>query len=281
MTRRIELMRKRRMKMFGRIWAIATMVLVFGATKVSAQESAEELAKKLANPIASLISVPFQLNYDGEIGPNDDGTRWTLNVQPVIPVSLNEDWNLISRTIVPLVSQDDIFPGAGSQSGIGDVVQSLFFSPVAPTETGWIWGAGPVFLLPTGTDDLLTADKWGLGPTAVALKQQGPWTYGALVNHIWSFAGDDLRSDVSNTFLQPFLSYTTKKAVTYAINAESTYDWKSKEWAVPMNFMVSKVTKFGGQLVSIGVGVRCWLDSTPGGPEGIGGRLVITLLFPK
>jgi hypothetical protein len=110
---------------------------------------------------------------------------------------------------VPVVWQDDVVSGAGNQFGLGDVVQSLFFSPKAPTESGWIVGAGPVFLLPTGTDDLLTTDKWGAGPTAVAFKQQGPWTYGALTNHIWSFAGDDRRADVNATFLQPFLSYTT------------------------------------------------------------------------
>jgi hypothetical protein len=228
-----------------------------------------------------LLSVPFQLNYDEKIGPKDDGSRWLLNFQPVIPISLSEDWNLISRTIVPVIDQDDIFPGAGSQTGTGDVVQSLFFSPVKPTEGGWIWGAGPVFLLPTGSDDLLTADKWGAGPTAVALKQQGPWTYGMLTNHIWSFAGDDDRADISTTFLQPFVSYTTPTAWTYSLQTETTYDWENAQWAVPINAVVTKVTKIGDQLVSVGAGVRYWAESPESGPEGWGVRLTFTLLFPK
>lgn len=236
---------------------------------------------KLSNPIAALISVPLQLNYDQDIGPADEGDRWLLNVQPVVPVSISEDWNLISRTILPVVSQHDVFPGAGSQSGIGDVVQSVFFSPKAPTDGGWIWGAGPVLLLPTGSDDLLTADKWGAGPTAVVLKQQNGWTYGALANHIWSFAGNDDRSDVSATFLQPFVSFGTPKAWTFALNAESTYDWDNEQWSIPVNVFVSKVTKVGGQLVSLGGGLRYWADGPASGPEGLGIRLVCTLLFPK
>jgi hypothetical protein len=242
---------------------------------------AADLAKKLQNPVAALISVPFQLNYDQNIGPDDDGDRWTLNIQPVVPFDLNEDWNLISRTILPVVWQDDIFPGAGSQSGIGDIVQSLFFSPKAPTEGGWIWGAGPVFLFPTGSDDLLTTDKWGAGPTVVVLKQQGPWTYGALANHIWSYAGDDDRDDVNATFLQPFLSYTTPTAWSFTIQTESTYDWENEEWSVPIGGIISKVTNIGGQMVSFSGGVRYWADSPDSGPEGWGFRFVTTFLFPK
>ena len=209
-------------------WAMAILAVLTGAlvtTQALAQDNSSDLAKKLANPVAALISVPLQLNYDQNIGSGDDGERWVLNVQPVVPIELNKDWNVISRTILPIVWQDDIFPAAGSQSGIGDIVQSVFFSPKAPTAGGWIWGAGPVLLLPTGSDDLLTADKWGAGPTAVVLKQQGPWTYGALGNHIWSFAGDDNRADISTTFLQPFISYTTPSAWTFSLNTESSYDW--------------------------------------------------------
>jgi hypothetical protein len=140
------------------------------ASQALAQDSAADLAKKLSNPVAALISVPLQLNYDQNIGATESGHRWLLNVQPVVPITLNEEWNVISRTIVPIVSQQDVFPGAGSQFGLGDIVQSAFFGPKAPTADGWIWGAGPVLLLPTGTVDLLSAKKWGLGPTAVLLK---------------------------------------------------------------------------------------------------------------
>lgn len=249
-------------------------------TRGAGATSDEELAKKLANPVAALISVPFQLNYDQDIGAARGGERLQLNIQPVLPVDLNPEWNLISRTILPVVWQDEIYTGAGSQSGIGDVLQSVFFSPKAPTAGGWIWGVGPVFLLPTGSEDLLSVKKWGAGPTGVALRQDGPWTYGLLANHIWSFAGSG-KQDVNATFLQPFVSYTTPTAWSFALNTESTYDWEHKQWAVPINAIVSKVTKVGDQLVSFGGGVRYWADGPQGGPHGWGLRLSVTLLFPR
>jgi len=259
-------------------------VMVVSALTVcapTAQAQDTDLAKKLANPISSLISVPFQLNYDSNIGPADDGERFVLNIQPVIPTSLNADWNLITRVILPVTSQDDIFPGAGDQFGLGDTTVSVFFSPVKPAFGKWIWGVGPVAVLPTATDDLLGGEKWGLGPTAVVLTQSGPWTVGALANQVWSVAGDSDRTDINNTFLQPFVSYTTATAWTYTLNTESSYDWEADEWSVPINAQVSKLTRIGKQPVSFGVGARYWANSSPTGPEGWGARAFMTFLFPK
>lgn len=260
---------------------IAAFTLTLTLTSAIMADQNEDLAKELANPIASLISLPLQYNYDSDIGQFDKGSRSLVNIQPVIPFSMNDDWNLISRTILPVIWQSDTVPGAGSQSGTGNIVQSLFFSPKAPTEDGWIWGAGPVFLIPTATDDLLGGEQWGAGPTVVALKQNGPWTYGGLANHIYSFAKDE-NAKISNTFLQPFLTYVTPEAISYALNTESTYNWETKEWAVPINFTVTKLMKFGNQRVSVGGGVRYWVmsDSTIS-PEGLGARLICTFLFPK
>jgi hypothetical protein len=259
---------------------IAPLAFITVATPLQAQDSSADLAKKLSNPIASLISVPFQFNYDHGYGPAD-GDKATLNIQPVIPFSLNEDWNLISRTILPVTWQNDIAGPSGTQFGLGDTVQSFFLSPAKPTESGIIWGAGPVFLLPTATDEFLGSGKWGVGPTAVVLKQDGPWTYGVLANHIWSFAGQSDRQDVSSTFLQPFVSYTTKDAWTFALNTESTYDWKSNDWSVPINFTVSKLVTLDKQPISLTAGIRYWADAPDNGPQGIGFRVAMTFLFPK
>lgn len=258
-----------------------SLSLAAGAASAAEELSADELAKQLANPIASLISVPLQYNYDENIGPDDKGTRHTTNLQPVAPFSISEDWNLISRTILPLIDQTDIAPGTGNQSGTGDVVQSLFFSPKEPSESGWIWGVGPVFLLPTASDDLLGSDQWGMGPTAVALRQSGSWTYGALINHIEHVSTDKGHADVSATFLQPFLAYGLPGGITIGLNSESTYDWEGEEAAVPINLQMNKVSKVGSQMIQFGGGVRYWAQSSDAGPEGWGARLNLVLLFPK
>jgi len=243
--------------------------------------SEEELAKQTQNPIAALISVPFQYNYDQNIGPQETGHKNYINIQPVLPFSISEDWNLISRTILPVISQDDVVPGAGSQSGLGDTTQSLFFSPKKPTADGWIWGAGPVFYLPTATDNQLGADKWGIGPTGVFLKQEHGWTYGALVNHIWSVSGSG-KADISNTYLQPFLTYTTKSLTSYSVNSESTYNWETNKWSVPINLLATQLLKVGEQRLTLQAGVRYWVASPDNiGPKGWGFRFTVTLLFPK
>jgi hypothetical protein len=261
----------------GILFAAATAAAALPLPAV-AQDA--DLAKKLSNPVASLISVPFQFNYDSGYGPLD-GDRAVLNIQPVIPISINDDWNVISRTILPVIWQNDIAGNSGSQFGLGDITQSFFFSPKEPGPGGIVWGAGPVFLLPTATDTMLGSGKWGLGPTAVVLKQDGPWTYGALANHIWSVAGNSDRPDISSTFLQPFISYTTPDAWTFSLNTESTYDWKNDQWAVPINFSVAKLLKFGEQPVSFQVGARYWAEAPENGPNGWGFRAGITFLFPQ
>jgi hypothetical protein len=266
---------------------LAGLVVVAGlsagllAPKALAQTSKEELAKKSLNPVAAMISVPMKLDHDSDIGPAEQGTKTVLTVQPVIPFSIGSGWNLISRTLVPLVSQSDVAPGAGTQSGFGDVTQQLYFSPKAPTADGWIWGVGPQLLLPTGASDV-SADKWGLGVTAVLLKQNSGWTYGALANHLSSVAGGSDRADISATYLQPFLSYTTPAFTTYGINTESIYNWKSEQWSVPINATVTQLLKVGEQPLTIQAGARYWADSPDGlGPKGWGLRLQLTFLFPK
>jgi len=241
------------------------------------EDQQAELAKKLQNPVADLISVPIQNNFDFGIGPAD-AMEYKANIQPVIPVSISENWNLIVRTILPVIHAESPVDGGDSHSGLGDTTQSFFLSPKKPVG-GWILGAGPVMYYPTATDSALGAGKWGAGPTIVALRQEHGFTYGILANQIWSFAGwgDD---DISATFLQPFFTYTTKKYTTFGVNTESTYDWDHSRWTVPLNVFVQQLVKIGKQPIALQLGYRNYVQRPAGGPDW-GLRFAVTFLFPK
>jgi hypothetical protein len=252
---------------------------ILEAQEAKKEVSAEELAKKLSNPVAALISVPFQNNMDIGIGQYN-GSRNTLNFQPVIPITLSPKLNLITRFIVPIISQRDITGEGTSQNGLGDAVVSAWFSP-SEAKNGLVWGIGPVLLLPIATNDMLASKKFGVGPTALVLKQFNGWTVGGLVNQIWSVAGDANHSDISQMFVQPFMSYNWKSGAGLGLNAEISQNWISSSTSVFINPTISAVTKLGTQIVSLAIGPRIQVAAPDGSKADFGVRAAVTLVFPK
>jgi hypothetical protein len=238
------------------------------------ETQSREIAQQLVNPVSSVMSFPFVNNLDFRLGAKQDGFRYTMNFQPLLPFKLNDHWSLISRTIAPFVQQSDVV-GSSSQTGLGDFLQSFFLSPRKTKP--FMWGAGPALLIPTATNTFLGTGKLSVGPTLVILHDQGGWTYGVLTNHVWSIAGDHARADVSSTFLQPFLAYTTRSGWTFNANSDSTKNWSTGKWGVPVNIFLTKLVHVAGQPINMGGGARCWATAPPGGPQGCGVRINITL----
>ena len=262
--------------------------LLFSLSSVVYADDKAELAKKLTNPLADIVNMPFQLNYDQNIGAEEYMDRYQLNIQPVIPIKLNDHWNLISRTIVPVVYQtyQDTPVPVQDDWGIGDITQSLFFSPAQKHPDDWMIGVGPAMLISTASlsskaEETISSDQFALGPTAVVVKQKNGWTIGALANHLWSVRHDDDVEGISNTFLQPFLAYTTPKSWTYMLSSEATYDWNIKEASTPIIFNVSKIINIDKQLINVGAGVKYWADDTNNSPKDFGFRLTAAFIFPK
>lgn len=164
---------------------------VLSVNVVAQEEDSSDLAQELTNPIADLMTIPIQVNVDRNIGLNDEGSKTTINIQPVVPFKVSEDWNLITRTIVPIIYQSELVEGTGSAFGLGDTTFTGFFSPSKAGD--WTWGVGPIFLLPTATDDLLGSDKWGIGPSVIAVTMPGNWVIGGLMSNklrlqvVWLF----------------------------------------------------------------------------------------------
>jgi hypothetical protein len=265
------------MKIFSTtVVSLTVLALLLGLPHPAVAQSADELAKQTQNPISNLISVPLQGNWDFGVGDRD-ATSTLLNVQPVIPFAISKSTNVILRVIMPLTSQPG--PEAARINGMGDIVATAFFSP---SKTGRIiWGVGPVFLLPAATNNALGSEKFGLGPSAVALAQPGKWTLGVLFNQIWSTSGAKDRADVNQTFLQPFANYNLGSGLSVGAVMEASGNWNADEtWTTPLLFNVSKVTMLGTQPVNLLVAAGPMIASPAGGASWRF-RLAAIFLFPR
>lgn len=262
--------------------ALVALISAFTAT-AQAEMSAEELAKLAQNPIANLISVPFQNNANFNYGPLD-GTQNILNIQPVIPVTLNENWNLITRTILPLVWQPAMVPGEDSTYGIGDMQLSAFLSPSTPAAGGWVWGVGAIAQMPTNTHELGNKN-WGLGPTAVVLRIEkgSPWVYGALINNVWSLTSDERGGSYNNFLFQPFVNYNFPGG-TYVNSAPIlTANWDAdsdNRWTVPLGAGVGHIFHLGKLPVNAQIGAYYNVVTPDDGPNWQL-RAQVQFMFPK
>jgi hypothetical protein len=263
-----------------KIYALLVFLLALAAGVASAQEAGEsDLARKTQNPVSNLISVPFQNNTNFGIGP-DDKTQNILNIQPVWPFSLSEELNLITRTIFPVISQPGLAPGQDRTFGLGDTSFSAFFSPKKSGKL--IWGAGPVFLLPTATDDVLGADKWGVGPSAVVLTMRGPWVVGSLFSNVWSVAGsgDD---DVNLFTWQYFINYNLPKGLYLTSAPIITANWEAdsdNRWTIPFGGGIGKIFKIGKQPLNGQISAYYNVEKPDFGPDWQL-RVQLQFLFPK
>ncbi len=247
--------------------------LVFAASPALAADSAGDLAKKTQNPVSDLISFPLQNNTNFGFA---DGTQNVLNVQPVVPIPLNDDWLLVNRAILPIIWQPEVVPGEGSTFGLGDMTYSAFFSPQGNPD--FTWGVGPIALLPTATNDALAfGGKFGAGPTAVALTTQGSWVIGGLASNVWSFDGD------VNFFTgQPFINFNLPEAWFVVTAPLITANWEATDdnvWTVPVGGGFGKVVHLG---LPFNVGAQAyWNAIKPDiGPDWTL-RLVVAALLPR
>jgi hypothetical protein len=247
----------------------------------SGENSDEELRRASQNPVADLISFPIQNNTNFDYGPLEK-TQNVTNIQPVIPFHLNEDWLMISRTIAPLIYQPEFFDGQGSDFGLGDIQQSLFFSPKKPGRL--IWGVGPILSLDTATEDRLGTGKWSAGPAAVALSMQPPWVFGLLAQNIWSFAGDSDRDDVNQMLIQPFINYNLPGGWYLSSSPIITANWEADSdntWTIPLGGGVGRLFRIGK--LPINMSLQAYYNAEK--PDDLGPdwtlRFQVQTLFPK
>ena len=247
--------------------------------------SQEDLQKASQNPVADMISVPLQSNFNffdrEKIPVHGTEMQYVLNIQPVIPLKLNDSWNLITRTIIPIIYQPEIVPSVGMHGGMGDLQFTGFFSPRKPGKV--IWGAGPVLRFPTATDSLLGSEKWCMGPSVVALTMNGPWVVGALAQNLWSVGGDASRDDVNEFLIQPFVNYNLPKGWYLTSSPVITANWMAdsgQRWTVPVGGGAGRLFRIGKLPVNMQLGAYYNVERPDFGPEW-SVRLQVQFMFPK
>jgi hypothetical protein len=262
--------------LFAAVLAMPSIAMTDAETKA--------LAKKSQNPVAKMISVPFEYNFNGEFGPNN-GKQHVLNIKPVMPVAIGENWNLIHRAIIPLVSQPGIPGGPNRQNGLGDTTYQGFLSPSNPGKV--IWGVGPSVQIPTHTDEVLGNENWAAGPVAVVLSMPGRWVIGGLVSQIWDFAGssnDGSDADISLLVAQPFANYNFDGGWYLNTSPVITANWEadksSDEWTIPVGGGVGRVFHWGKQAINARMAYYYNVEKPEFGAQW-DFQLTATFLFPK
>lgn len=274
--------------MFGFVLLVA--VLCAAAPLMRAQESshateaaqgASDIAKAAQNPIAHLISVPFENDFYPQTGASKED-EYVLEIKPVVPIPLSRGWNLITRTIIPVIQTPDLSQELSARSGLGDVQESLFFSPTKAGPGGIIWGAGPAVLAPTATETIYGTGKTNIGPNVVILAIQGHWLFGSLAQNVWSVAGPKERQDVNQFLMQPFVNYNLAHKWYLVSSPVITANWEvdSGRWLVPVGGGVGKIVRFGHMPVNIYTqffGNAAY----PQGTSKWSARFQMQLLFPR
>jgi len=264
-----------RRKKWTSLAVASTLSCVVPAFVIAADD--ESLAKAAQNPIADMASVPLQNNTDFNFGPEKE-TLNTLNIQPVYPVKLSDDWNLITRTIIPVVSQPGLSPGQDRETGLGDTTFTAFFSPRNSVDV--TWGVGPVLLLPTNTDKRLGADEWGAGPSLVLLTMPGRWVLGSLFSNVWDIDGD---TDINFFTWQYFVNYNFDGGWYLTSAPVMTANWEAQSnetWTVPVGGGFGRIFRVGSQPLNANFQYFYNLEQ----PEGVGDwsiRAQLQFMFPK
>jgi hypothetical protein len=272
-----------------RKWCVgAAAVALLGVPCLAQDKAAEDLAKAAQNPVADMISLPLQLNTTFNYGLQDlqkRDTQYVLNIQPVVPFHLNADWNLITRTILPVVSQPLPLGSSSPITGIANLQETLFFSPAKPSKV--IWGLGPVFQLPTSSNHVLGSSKWSGGPSFVILTMPGHWVVGCLAQNVWSFAGPSSAPDVNQFLFQYFINYNFKHGWYLTSAPINTADWtqplNKDKWTVPLGIGGGKIMRWGKQPVNLSLqyynNIVRPTGNVPSGTYQI--RFQVQFLFPN